>query len=75
MWAYNRGGPLDDVVFFHYKIINQDSGAVDSLIFSIWSDPDLGAHGDDLIASDTTLNVSYVYNDSVDSQYGQNPPA
>ncbi len=76
-WAYDQGGshPLDEVIFFRWKIINADSGNVDSLIHSFWADPDLGSANDDLIGCDTLLNIGYVYNDGDDPWYGANPPA
>lgn len=77
VWAYDQGGshPLDEVIFFRWKIINADSGDVDSLIHSFWADPDLGSANDDLIGCDTLLNIGYVYNDGDDPWYGANSPA
>jgi hypothetical protein len=52
---------------------------MDSVYFSVWSDPDLGwendSHFDDLIGSDSLLNSVYVYNDGTDNDWGINPPA
>jgi hypothetical protein len=51
--------------------------------FTVWSDPDIGTgysdkllgFDDDLVGSDTLLNLGYCYNDSLDTSYGLNPPA
>jgi len=75
VWAYQHGDPLDDVIFFHWRIINADSGDVDSLIYSLWADGDIGDYQDDLIGCDTTLNTGYIYNNGPDFNYGVNPPA
>ncbi|RMH93487.1 MAG: T9SS C-terminal target domain-containing protein [Calditrichaeota bacterium] len=75
VWGFSAPDPLNDVLFFHFRIINVDSGAVDSLIFSIWVDPDLGDYQDDLIGCDSLRNLGYAYNDGDDGIYGPNPPA
>ncbi|RMH97454.1 MAG: hypothetical protein D6681_11960, partial [Calditrichaeota bacterium] len=75
VWAYADSGALGDVIFFWMRIINVDSGAVDSLIYSVWCDPDLGEYDDDLVGVDTTLQLAYIYNDGDDVLYGANPPA
>ncbi|MCK6622068.1 MAG: T9SS type A sorting domain-containing protein [Calditrichaceae bacterium] len=74
-WAYQHGGPLDDVVFFRWQIINAGNTEIEELIHSIWADPDLGDANDDLIGCDTLLNIGYIYNDGDDVEYGANPPA
>jgi hypothetical protein len=51
--------------------------------FTVWSDPDIGTgysdklfgFDDDLVGSDTLLNLGYCYNDTLDTSYGFNPPA
>jgi hypothetical protein len=68
--------PLSNVIFIRYKIKN--TGSVNNFfsdnIFSVYADPDLGDHTDDIIQCDTINEASYVYNDSTDQQYGSNPP-
>jgi hypothetical protein len=48
---------------------------LDSVIFSLWSDLDIGDASDDPIGSDTLLNSVYGYNDGNDMEYGVNPPS
>ena len=68
--------PLSNVIFIRYKIKN--AGSVNNFfsdnIFSVYADPDLGDHTDDIIQCDTVSKASFVYNDSTDQQYGSNPP-
>ena len=80
LFATNKLG-LDEVIFARYKIINKGTvvDVMDSVYFSLWSDPDLGnwndAYLDDLVGTDTTLNSIYIYNDGYDNHYGENPPS
>lgn len=74
-WAYQRGTFLQDGIFFWHRLINTTSDPIDSLIYTVWEDPDIGDYTDDLIGCDTTLNLGYCYNDGTDNNYGINPPA
>ena len=72
-WGYNIPG-LEDVQFVKWVIINKNSGAWDSLHFSLVVDPDIGWADDDYIGCDTTLNLGYCYNgDDDDNKYQHNP--
>lgn len=75
VWAFNRGDALGDIIFFRYKLINATDNDINDLIFTNWTDPDLGDPYDDLIACDTTLSLGYIYNFQDDLNYGPNPPA
>ena len=68
---------LKNVLFVRYKIINTGkvNSVLDSVYFSSWADPDLGNHVDDLVGCDTLSNSGFLYNDSTDYMYGENPPA
>lgn len=68
---------LDEIIFIRYKLFNRGTVAdvMDSVYFTFWSDPDLGDHLDDLVASDTLLSSGFIYNKDEDAQYGNNPPA
>jgi len=58
------------------QIYNKGIKTLNQCYFSIWSDPDLGTAGDDLVGCDTTLGLGFVYNETNDdSQYGEAPPA
>ncbi|NOT32546.1 MAG: hypothetical protein HOP12_00060 [Candidatus Eisenbacteria bacterium] len=75
-FAFNRQGALGNVVFLKYNIINRGTNNLTNMFVSQWSDPDLGGAADDLVASDTTLDLGYVYNaTNNDEQYGGQPPA
>lgn len=76
VFGFNREDPLGDIVFVKYQIFNNGNNIIDDFYISLWSDPDLGSSGDDLVGCDTTLGLGYVYNISNnDSQYGSRPPA
>ncbi|HID38800.1 MAG TPA: T9SS type A sorting domain-containing protein [Calditrichaeota bacterium] len=63
VWAY--GQPtygLGQIVFKRYKIINRSAFVIDSLYFSQFSDPDLGAFRNDLVGCDTTRSMMFGYN-------------
>ncbi len=70
---------LRNATFYRYELVYRGSAPVDSLYFGIWSDPDLGDSGDDMVGSDSLLGLGYVYNgDDLDdgmSGYGSRPPA
>jgi len=75
-FAFNRQGALGNTAFLSYKIINKGSNTLDQAYVSIWSDPDNGGAGDDLVGVDTTLSLGYCYNaTNNDNVYGNRPPA
>jgi hypothetical protein len=51
------------------------SESLDSVIFGIAIDPDIGDYVDDLTGCDSIRNASFAYNNSEDDLYGINPPA
>jgi len=69
--------PLGNTIFIRYRLINTGTvvSKLDSVIFSVYADPDLGDANDDLIGCDTLLNSGFIYNDGSDYEYGSNPPA
>jgi len=77
LWAYNRPGPLSNVIFKRFRIINKGgvdttgtgkrgSFWIDSMYVGQWSDPDLGSGGDDFVGCDTLRNLAFAYNASPD---------
>jgi hypothetical protein len=75
-FAFNRQGALGNTGFLSYKIINKGSNQLDSAYVSVWSDPDDGGAGDDLVGVDVPLSLGYVYNaTNNDNVYGGQPPA
>ncbi|MFC1746927.1 T9SS type A sorting domain-containing protein, partial [Candidatus Neomarinimicrobiota bacterium] len=76
IFAFNRADALGDMIFIKWQIINKSASDWDSSYFSIWVDPDLGDAGDDLVGSDSTLGLGFVYNaTNSDQRYGTAPPA
>jgi hypothetical protein len=74
-WAYAQEGPLGNMVFRSYVIINKSSQRLDSMLVAMWSDPDLGFSDDDFAGCDTSLSLGYIYNaQNVDATYGALPP-
>ncbi len=75
-FAFNRQGALGNTAFLSYRLINKGSNTLDSTFVSIWSDPDNGGAGDDLVGVDTSLSLGYCYNaTNNDNVYGSRPPA
>jgi len=72
---------LNRVTVYRYTLVNRGSSALESAVFSMWADPDLGDAGDDYVGSDTARSIAYVYNsDNSDGSgtggsYGTPPPA
>ncbi len=72
MWGYKTGTGLTELAFRRYRIFNYSGFAVDSMFFSMWSDPDIGDYTNDLAGCDSVLNIAYGYNgDPVDADYLQ----
>ncbi|TAL63776.1 MAG: hypothetical protein EPN88_11895, partial [Bacteroidetes bacterium] len=75
IFGFNRTGPLGDMVFKQYKIINKGPNTIRDMVLSYWSDPDLGYANDDYAGCDTTLSLGYVYNgDNKDEGFYETPP-
>jgi len=85
LWGYDRTDPLANVYFKKFTFIYKGTATAPSnatitdMYAGQWSDPDLGAFGDDFVGCDTVLSMAYVYNSAaVDNQYaafGLAPPA
>ncbi len=76
IFAFDRQGALGNTVFLDYWVYNRGTSTYDSCYVVLWSDPDLGGAGDDLVGCDTTLSVGYIYNaTNTDQLYGDRPPA
>ncbi len=77
IFATNNNPSLRNTIFIRYSILNKGtvSSVFDSVILSIWADPDIGVYWDDLVGTDTLLFSNYSYNFYSDNQYGQNPPS
>lgn len=80
MWGYKRTDAMGNLYFKRYRVINKGgviiSGTtrgsfwIDSMYIAQWSDPDLGAFGDDLCGSDSVLSLGFVYNgNAIDTEF------
>jgi len=81
IYASNRNSILDDVIFIRYSLLYNGLGnanepdSLTDVYFSVWTDSDIGDHGDDKVGCDTTLHSGYTYNNGSDQVFGENPPA
>lgn len=82
VFGFKRDDAIGDIMFIRYKITNKGSKYLRNMFISLWSDPDLGGAGDDLVACDvdpnpdSSKNLGYTYNaNDNDATYGSNPPA
>ena len=68
---------LKNTIFIRYQIKNTGlvANVLDSVIFSLWSDHDIGFASDDLIGSDTLISSVFGFNDGDDLEFGINPPS
>jgi hypothetical protein len=74
-FAFSRSGPLNNILFIKYRIINKGGNYLHNAYVSLWADPDVGDGNDDLVGCDTVLSVGFCYNGSnLDGVYGVGPP-
>lgn len=62
-FAFQTDDEINDMTFYHYKVINRSAQDLDDMFFSLWIDPDLGCYADDFIGVDTVRNMFYMYNE------------
>ncbi|NQV38326.1 MAG: T9SS type A sorting domain-containing protein [Candidatus Marinimicrobia bacterium] len=74
LFGFNQSGPLGDIAFVRWVIINKGADDLDSAFVSIWHDDDVGDANDDLVGCDTLLSVGYTYNSGPDVTYGTEAP-
>lgn len=75
-FGFNLSGPLENVAFVKFLLINKGGNTLEDAFISVWSDPDLGGAADDLVGADTTISLGYCYNaTNRDNVYGSDPPA
>ena len=67
---------LNNSVFVKYDILNKSGSDLDSVIFSVWADADIGYnYFEDFAGSDTLNQAIYTYKTAADPTYGSNPPS
>lgn len=75
IFAFNRTGPLGDMIFKKYTIINKGNNILRDMYLSYWSDTDMGDANDDGTGCDTVLSLGYTWNgDNADAIYNDGPP-
>jgi len=75
-FAFDQQGPLGNIVFIQYRIINKGGNTLNNMYVSQWMDPDLGGYTDDLVGCNTAQSVGFVYNSTnADQQYGSSVPS
>ncbi len=72
----NTGGPEAFSIYIMYKLFNKGQNTIEDCYLALWSDPDLGWAGDDLVGCDTLGDMLFCYNGTnFDNQYGNILPA
>ena len=70
---------VNNATLYRYRLINKNAFPLEEAYFGMYVDPDLGDFDDDLIGSDSTLGIAYVYNwdndDGGSEGYGSPVPA
>jgi len=69
MFGYDRIDAIGDMLFVKQLVINKGSDDLIDTYMGLWSDPDLGNAGDDLVGCNVDLGMGYVWNDGPDTYY------
>ena len=77
VFASSINESFENTIFVRYRIENTGiiSDNLDSVYFSVYSDPDLGLYKDDLVGCDTLIDAGYVYQTIQDSSFVENTPS
>lgn len=63
IFAFERtSGALGNIVFLKWQIYNTGGKTLSNCFISLWSDPDNGTAGNDLVGCDAALGLGYTYN-------------
>ena len=77
--SFSLPGPVGNITFYQYKLINKNSFPFEEAYFSLFSSSGIGNINDDYSGSDSLLHLGYTYNsDNLDENndgYGAAPPA
>lgn len=73
-YAFDRAPVLQDVVFLHFRIVHRGSETLDSAYVGLWYDADMRT-AETPAASDSSLDLGYVYRTTDDVEYGAAGPA
>ncbi|MCX6134043.1 MAG: T9SS type A sorting domain-containing protein [Ignavibacteriales bacterium] len=72
LWAYKGTPNLDDVIFKRYRLAYKGTStaapgsSIDSMYITQWADAEIGTDPNDLGGCDSTLNLGYVFNNTVE---------
>jgi len=69
MFGYDRIDAIGDMLFIKQLVINKGGDDLVDTYMGLWSDPDLGNAGDDLVGCNVELGMGYVWNDGPDTYY------
>ncbi len=69
MFGYDRIDAIGDMLFVKQLVINKGGDDLVDTYMGLWSDPDLGNAGDDLVGCNVELGMGYVWNDGPDTYY------
>ena len=76
LFGFNQAGPMGNILFVRWVMVNRGSDELDSVFVSMWHDDDVGDATDDLVGCNIDLSVGYTYNDADgDNTYGVEVPA
>ena len=76
VFGFDQAGPMGNILFVRWVLINKGSDELDSVFVSMWHDDDVGDATDDLVGCDIASSVGYTYNDADgDNTYGVEAPA
>ena len=76
VFGFDQAGPMGNILFVRWVLINKGSDELDSVFVSMWHDDDVGDATDDLVGCDIASSVGYTYNDADgDNTYGVEVPA
>ncbi len=75
-WGFNLSGPLGNVVFSEFRIINRSTNVWNNFYAGINTDDDIGEPDNDEVCNDSSHNLGYSFNSfNTDGVYGSAPPA
>lgn len=79
-FVYDTTDPaINKTLFLSYRVINRDVTPIDNMKLGMWVDYDLGFPNDDLLQSDSVLQISYAQNADNNDEgplgFGAYPPA
>ncbi|HYM80539.1 MAG TPA: FG-GAP-like repeat-containing protein [Candidatus Limnocylindria bacterium] len=75
VFGYDRGGALGRTMFVRFEILNKGTNLLEDAFVGFWFDADLGGAANDLVGCDTTLDLGFAYDNSIDAVYGSDSPA